>query len=1276
LFKLKRIELIGFKSFADRTRLEFGAGTAAVVGPNGCGKSNLGDAINWVLGEQSPRTLRGDRMADLIFNGTRLRPATSMAEVSLTLLDAGSLEPKAAVNSLPLALRAGTEASETAPPAGPEVSGASPNADASGEPQAAPGVPSRLHFRDGEIVITRRLFRSGESEYLINGGTCRLRDIQDLFMGTGLGPDSYAIIEQGRIGQILSSKPSDRRSIIEEAAGVSKFRARKRLAEAKLESARQNLARVTDILEEVSKQVGSLKRQASKARRHRELSADLAERLKRTLTSRLLLLEARCAALQQDLSGAQAACNQAAKELEGLEMREKSAAGRYEELEVELTAIRESIAQADLERERVISRIDQIQQQTAALTRRHAEAETEQAGLQTELHALEQKAVDCSRQAAEVRGEAERAGEAVAGLLVRESELITALREAEQRLEVCRQGLLNAVARGAELRNQRLQNEDAAGLMDRRSARLESERAEGAVEHLRTIAELEACRRERELAEGTLRSVAGAAQDAGALLERAREQETAARAAVETQRDELSQVRARREALGESLARHAYSTESVRRLLAGSIGQHGNGNGNGNGGLHSGSNGNGNGDAKFKPLGVLADFLEVTPGYEEVVEEFLKQELDCVVVERHEDARHGLDLLHQEGAGRSTFFVTRVPSNGHGDGNGARAGEQMPGIRACVADLVRVEPQLGLNGDMVLPSLARAFVVEDATVAERLAAEHPAHHFLTPRGEHYHHRLVSGGKGPSAGPLALRRDFRDLERRLTELEPQLEGARSALAAIVSGRTNLEEEVRRLGTAQVQGEKDSLRLSERFSQSEQALERSRRRLELLESECRSAVEEGQRLREGHVEIERELEAVSAEQTQRESDIAAIGDTARQLRSEADRLARELGDAQARRSVLEARRQAAEAERAELESRLNVTELRRARIEQQIAAWTEERGSLAEETRRLNSRFQELDDAQARSRASLTRLAEQSQQARHDRDELGPLVHAARALLEGEREKRSAYEVALARADSDLSHHGAQCREELGAEPADLAAALPSDQALTGAVLESAENEVRELKRRIASLGPVNMMALEELQEAEQRLTFLETQRQDLLASIDDTAQAIREIDEVSRRQFLQAFQAINANFAETFRTLFGGGVGAMRLTDESDPESGIDLVAQPPGKRLQNVLLLSGGEKALVALALLIAIFRYTPSPFCVLDEVDAPLDDSNVERFTRMIKAMSQTTQFILMTHNKRTMEICPLMYGVTMEEPGVSKLVSVRFETPQDTELPAAASF
>ena len=1268
MFKLKRVELIGFKSFADRTRLEFGAGTAAIVGPNGCGKSNLGDAINWVLGEQSPRSLRGDRMADLIFNGTRLRPATSMAEVSLTLLDASALEAKHPVRAIPIPVPDSNGATEApggeARPAGTE--------DGAENSAARPQVPSRLHFRDGEIVITRRLFRSGESEYLINGDTCRLRDIQDLFMGTGLGPDSYAIIEQGRIGQILSSKPSDRRSIIEEAAGVSKFRTRKRLAEAKLESSRQNLARVTDILEEISKQVGSLKRQASKARRYRELSTELAERLKLTLISRLLVLDAECSRLREDLAGAQKACGEAANELEALETRGKSTAGRYEQLETELVALRDSVAQADLERERVVSRLDQIRQQLATLGRRRADAETEQAGLIAEIQTLEQKAGECARSADAVKADAMCAGETVEQLLARQASLILTVQEAEQRLEACRQGLLGAVAKGAEMRNQRLQNEEAVGLMERRAARLESERAEAAAEHVRLTRELEACRHEHDSAEGMLHTVAGAAQDAATRLEQARQQESRGRAAVERQRDELSQVRARHAALGESLARHAYSTESVRRLLAGSIASPENGPGNGNGGA------NGNDHAQFKPLGLLADFLEVTPGYEGVVEEFLKQELDCVVVERHEDARQGFDLLHQEGAGRSTFFVTRLQSNGHGNGhgNGVLDASPIPGVTARLADLVRVESQLGLNGDPLLPSLAHAFVVEDAGSAERLAAEYPAAHFLTPGGEHYHHRLVSGGKGPSAGPLALRRDFRELERRLTEIEPELEKARAALAAVTAERTQLEEQVRQLSTAQVQTEKDSLRLSERLGQSEQALERSRRRLELLESERQAALEEGERLRERRIEIDRELEAASAEQSQREAEIASTGEAARQLRSQGDRLAQELGDAQARRSALEERRQGAEAERSDLESRLNVMALRRARIDQQMAAWTEEQTALGEETGRLTARLQELEAGQARARLSMDTLTSQSLQTRHDRDELGPLVDAARRRLDAEREKRSACEVALARAESDLGHHAAQCREELGTDPAQLAAALPPETALAGEALDAAENEVRDFKRRIANLGPINMMALEELQEAETRLTFLETQRQDLLASIQDTAQAIREIDEVSRRQFLEAFQAINANFAESFRTLFGGGVGAMRLSDEADPESGIDLVAQPPGKRLQNVLLLSGGEKALVALALLIAIFRYTPSPFCILDEVDAPLDDSNVERFTRMIRTMSQTTQFILMTHNKRTMEICPLMYGVTMEEPGVSKLVSVRFETPQEAELPAAVSF
>ena len=1266
LFKLKRLELQGFKSFADRTRLEFGQGTAAVVGPNGCGKSNLGDAINWVLGEQSPKTLRGDRMADLIFNGTRLRPATSMAEVSLTLMNLDTAD------SAPGDAQAGPYfqgpgPQELVPCVADHPSNLLPGANGSGhgtQDSSGSAGPSRLTFRGSEIVITRRLFRSGESEYLINGDTCRLRDIQELFMGTGLGPDSYAIIEQGRIGQILSSKPSDRRAIIEEAAGVSKFRTRKRLAEAKLESARQNLSRVTDILEEVSKQVGSLKRQASKARRYRELNDELRSRLRLALISRLLLLDAQCLAVREELGAVQLACSEAGRELETVTGREKTAAERLEQREGGLVALRDACAQADLDRERLVSRLDQTKQQIDSLDRRVIEAGAERTSLGQDLGALEHKTAERSRYAEEVRSEASVAGEAVSQILVRQADLASSLREAERRLESCRHGLLGVVARAAELRNQMVQVGETANALERQATRTESERSTAEEENVRITAELEACRGQRVLAEASLSIVVRTAESAASRLDQVRQDEAAHRLRLDALREEHSLLRARRAALGESLARHAYSTESVRRLLSGDF----NGNGSGNG------NGNGHSTDSFRPLGVLADFLEVTPGYEEVVEEFLKRELDCVVVERHEDARHGLELLEAEGGGRSTFFIKRMDA--HANDHNGEGSERVAGVVAPLAELVRFEPNLGLNGELGLQSLAHAYVVEDAQTAERLAGEYPAQHFLTRRGEHYHHRLVSGGKGPSAGPLALRRDYRELDRRLAELDPVLAQTRVDLEALTSQRVRLEEEVRRLDVTRVDGEKDALRLGQRLEQAEQALDRSRRRLEWLEGELIRISAEHQAVHQRRAGLDAEIAAAAAEQSLCETEIAQAGNSTRQLRGEGDRLAQELGQAQARRSALEERRQAAEFERLELQSRLGERRTRLQHLEQQCEAWSMEQGRLSAEAIRLQGEIEGFHLRQDQYRAEIASLVEESQRARHDRDELGPAVEAARARLDGLRDKRSSCEVSLARAESDLDHHVNLCREELSQEPAELRLNLESASALEGEALDAAEADVRDLKRKIVNLGPINMTALEELQEAEQRLTFLDGQRQDLLSSIGDTSQAIREIDEVSRRQFSEAFAVINANFAETFRSLFGGGTGAMRLSDDADPESGIDLVAQPPGKRLQNVLLLSGGEKALVALALLIAIFRYAPSPFCVLDEVDAPLDDSNVERFTRMIRAMSQQTQFILMTHNKRTMEICPLMYGVTMEEPGVSKLVSVRFESPARDELPAAASF
>ncbi len=1230
--------MLGFKSFADRTRLEFADGIASVVGPNGCGKSNLSDAISWVLGEQSARMLRGERMADVIFNGTGTRPPTSMAEVTVTLVDPEYVEAVApqATPVLSPDSDEGAALGEAPLQAGVHTVGANG--------QGAYPVPSHaiLKHRAGEIMVTRRLFRSGESEYLMNGEICRLRDIQDLFMGTGLGPESYAIIEQGRIGQVLSSKPSDRRGIIEEAAGVSKFKTRKRLAEAKLESSRQNLARITDILEEVSKQANSLKRQASKARRYRELQGELRGRLKVVLISRLTTLEIECRRLREELAHTQGECSMATERLEELERQQKAATLRAEELEAFLTQQREALAYSDLERERLQSRVAQAQQQASNLELRVEEASNESERLQTQLDALEQESADRALQANQLRRDWDAAQEAAQKLWARQEELGIQLARLENEVEAGRQALLAAVGSAADLRNQLIQAQEMGLALDRQAARTEAEKVREEEERQRLAAELEALLAQYRHDESALAELSQSASQIGVALDGARDEEIARRAEVESLRQDFSRAVARKQALEESLARHAYSTESVRRLLTGSIPANG---------------------RHLRPRGVLADFVEVSSGYEEVVEEFLKPELDCVVVERHEEARSGIALLRSEGTGRSTFFVTQIPINGHSNGHADADIRGTRGVLAAVRDLVHVEPRLGLNGDPALPALENAYLVEDEATAERLAGKYPEGHFLTVSGEHYHHRLVSGGKGTSAGPLGMRREFRDLERFTADQGSRLGEAEATLAEVAARASRLDEALHSLTAAKLEAEKNAALANEKLRQVREAHHRASERLGVLGGEQAALESERNTLRARQANLRALLETATRAQTQREEEIARATLRVRQLRAQLDQQAQDLVEAQARSSALEERTHSIEAEQARLATQAEEVRARRARLAEQIEAWRSEQRQWAEEREGIEGRLTEFEVAQQARRERLSGLEQESRAVRAERDELRPSILAARAEFEAHREKRSETEVALARAESEYTHHAQQCREELSAEPTALLAELPPGGILAGENLQAAEEELRELKARLENLGPVNMMALEELQEAEERFAFLETQRQDLLASIEDTTQAIREIDQVSRQQFLEAFQAINGYFAESFRTLFGGGVGSMRLTDEADPDGGLDIVAQPPGKRLQNVLLLSGGEKALAALALLIALFRYTPSPFCVLDEVDAPLDESNVDRFTRLIQQMSRHTQFILITHNKRTMEIAPILYGVTMQEPGVSKMVSVRFD-------------
>jgi chromosome segregation protein len=1216
LLKLKRVELQGFKSFCDRTEMRFhGNGIAAIVGPNGCGKSNLSDAISWVLGEQSAKSLRGTRMEDVIFAGTRDRKPVGMAQVTLTLVDPNHEHPP--------------------------VNGPGSHSDNGHGP----------HSKPHEITITRRLYRSGESEYLINGRHARLRDIQDLFLGTGLGPERYAIIEQGRIGQILSNKPADRRAVIEEAAGITKFKTRKRLAEAKLEGARQNLTRVFDILEEVSRQVNSLKRQAAKARRWEELRDEMLGHLRLALAGRYQILEREAAKLALDLNHASAEVQALQNAVAERDRERSELQGKLYLTEGDLTAARQALAGAQLEAERTRGRLESQARQIAAIEDRERRGEAE-------LQNLEQRQAEAvTEQAAHARALADiEAGFAAAQdrLSAKNAEreaLAQELRGREQNLEGARQGVLRLLGEASTLRNQLAQVEEfLAGVeRDAQRAKTEEEAAGCEIERLGKLAAEQAAALEAR--RQAVNETAGARRRTEEELTQKRGRIAELRRSLEALRSDLSQQRARRDSLEEILSHRAYTTESVKRLFTAI--EHG-------------------AMRDLKPAGVLADFVEVLdPAYEKATEEFLHEELEYVVVDRWEDAERGIELMRADLDGRATFLV-------HPEEQAARTLSEITledGVAGKLSHALRLTNGLTNAPLETLPRLARCYLVEDRAAAQRLAVQHPDCYFLLPDGVSYHGYAVSGGKKTGSGPLALKRELRELqaavaarqqvvdesteqlemlEREAAQLGEESERLRSALQVQEKELLALDHEARKLG-------EDAARAAARRTVAQQELERLGRE----DARAREVRERNQALvtekETARFEQEKALEGLRAELERLQGRMHQVGEEHAALRAEL--------------AGLDERRRAEAATGRRLENQIREIAAQREALGRELQGLGVERNRLLADNVELDRRSAELAEAIAAAEVRVAAGVEAEGAQRLALANCDEALRELREKVQTAQERRSGVELELVKRQADLKYVDETARKELAAAAADLAAGAETASG-ESAVLE-AEERYQEVKAKIEALGPVNPQALEEFQEAQQRYDFLNAQRQDLLDSIRDTEKAIQEIDAESRKRFAEAFHAINGHFRAMFATLFGGGAAEMRLTDEANlAESGIDIIASPPGKKLQNVLLLSGGEKSLTAMALLMAIFRYTPSPFCILDEVDAPLDEPNIMRLTRLIKEMAQQTQFVVITHAKRTMESAQALYGVTMQEPGVSKLVSVRFEpAPEQVQLPLEAA-
>ncbi len=1211
MLKLKRVELQGFKSFCDRTELRFqGEGIAAVVGPNGCGKSNLSDAISWVLGEQSAKSLRGARMEDVIFAGTRDRKAVGMASVTMVLVD-----PTPAERPAPI-----------------EIS-THPSEPTNGNGVAH--VNGHYTTKPGEVTITRRLYRSGESEYLIDGRQARLRDIQDIFMGSGLGPESYAIIEQGRIGQILSSKPQDRRAVLEEAAGITKYKARKRLSEARLESAKQNLARVFDILEEVTRQVNSLKRQAAKAKRYGELKEEMDAKLRNLLSGRYRVLGSEVTECSANLEAATAGLRDAAERVTVSEKEREQIQAVCYELEAKLTEQRRQLAELNVENTRTRGKLESQVRESGAIEQRMAKGEQETQDLESRLQTCDTERAALAQSIAGL--EAEIA--AARALLILRNEtrdkLQNRVREQEKTIEAGRVQVLRLLGEASTLKNQLAQIDEYLAGVERETLRaqneeqaaaLELERLAGLKENLlKSIGqrqlELETVTVDRRKTEEELTAQKRAAHEL--------------RGQIDQLRAESSKLKAQRDSLDNILSHHTYTTDSVKRLFSA---------------IEKNQAGG------FQPQGVLADFIEVDPSYERAAEEFLHDELEYVVVQQWDQAEQGMKFLRSDLEGRATFLVEQA-------GDMHTAADTNAPDRPRLADHIRLSNGLSHDGLRLLPRLARCFIADDEAQARELAQKHSDFYFLLSDGRCYHGPTLSGGRKKASGPLALKREMRELASAFKESDRKLSERTGALDALQRKVSELEIDLERLRGLQQTREKDALALQHESRKIGEETTRTQSRISVVRLELERLGRERERSGEQREKNRAAITMKDQDREGREAALESVRDELDTIEAEAAQIREEHSTLRAQLAGLEERHRAQGSAHARLDQQFREMTARREALSQEIQRLGEHRSRLLTENIDLDRRASELSEQILAVESWVNALAADEIVKRENLQSADIQLREMRADVETGHLRRSEIEVDLVRRQSELGFLDETARKELSCAVAEIEVAedapLPNAEAIT-----EAERLYTEVKTRIENLGPINPDALKEFEEAQQRHDFLSAQRQDLIDSIRDTEKAIDEIDAVSRDRFVEAFEAVNANFKQAFLTLFGGGSGEMRLTDEANAnESGIDIIASPPGKKLQNILLLSGGEKALAALALLMAIFKYQPSPFCVLDEVDAPLDEANIIRLTRLLKEMSVDTQFIIITHSKKTMEAAQSMYGVTMQEAGVSKLVSVKFQ-------------
>ncbi len=1204
--RVKRLEIQGFKSFKDKTVVHFDDGVTGIVGPNGCGKSNIVDSFFWVMGEQSNKHMRAQEAKDLIFNGSEKYSPSGFAEVTMVLA---------------------TGASQNTLPEGVSLRDLPP------------------HMRYSEISVTRRLYRDGNSEYLINGQLSRLKDIHELFMDTGAGPKAYSIIEQGQISKIVASKPEDRRVLVEEAAGIVKFKARKKESQRKIEATRANLLRINDIITEIERQLAFLEKQAARARQFKEFKTELTEKETFVGRKKLFSLKQKADDLKIRLSEAtehdtnyRTQISTLELEVETLKIQLTEAASDVDSAQNQLQIVQRAINQEDTKiqlQKRKIQEVENlnltVEEEEASLFQQRERIEAQRSEFEQDITAIEtlfrtaddtlkqkQNELDvASKRAAELGSSVDQMKREVLASLTLRSDMSNQVFSLEAKVDSLsvQANLLSSKISDHEIDVEVWQNKElsARELFEEAQSNaieLKSQVEASTVEHNQLDVRVQALRSDERI--------------------------TA---------EQLTKDESKLAALTELLENREGFQADVQAILK---------------------------DPAFQSQlrGVLADVLEIKPGYELALEAALRDFLETLFIDDVPSAKNLLNELKNQASGRATFWAYDVLQRR------ANALENIDvGVSGAVslASLLTIDsPQSGaiislFNNIFVCDNFDDAFTLFNNLTQS--GAARAFHSIVTRDGDLIDSfGRISGGSAQAlaGGVVSRRAECAKLQESVVSLREHLVSIRSALVADEDSLQKIKQtlnsqthELRELEFAVKSSERDLSAAIERLSVVQRELTQERQQREQFEADRQELWLKLDAIRSELSGIESDSREKELEIDQKSSEWRAAQELQSEIQGAMVQLKVDFAQAQEKYRAAKLGLERIKAEQSRIELRANeLLSLRSRRVD--------EKDILLEELHELETRFIEMQEqvleleSSARQKKNDYEILNQQLNSRfqQQREALKRLEEAATDLnrIQVETEKVGVEFQMLSQAlfekygidESNIEPKSPEERERFDALSPEREAALFAD--------------VDRLREKIRRLGEVNLMAVEEYDSQKKRHEFLLTQRDDLNRSITDLERAIERINKTSESRFKLAFEEINSRFQRIFPIIFGGGWGKLTMTNPDDlNETGIEIIAEPPGKKVGSIQLMSGGEKALTAVALIFSIFLIKPSPFCVLDEVDAPLDDHNVGKFNALLKEMAQRSQFIIITHNKRTMELNDKLYGVTMEEPGVSKMVSIQ---------------